>query len=142
MKSNTIYFGIKNNIIFLICFLFSAANLLANSESRIITLSKSSESQTIKSGEVPVGLDADEWHKIQKQIRDQRYDGRNPKLNNISLNPFKGGLNQKSEIQNFSSPMAPLYGTDRKITASDAQSGDGFGRSVAVAGDGAVVGAQ
>jgi len=142
MKSNTIYFGIKNNIIFLICFLFSAANLLANSESRIITLSKSSESQTIKSGEVPVGLDADEWHKIQKQIRDQRYDGRNPKLNNISLNPFKGGLNQKSEIQNFSSPMAPLYGTDRKITASDAQSGDGFGRSVAVAGDVAIVGAQ
>ncbi len=43
---------------------------------------------------------------------------------------------------NIPSPMAPLYGAEVKLTASDAEMDDRFGGSVAVAGDVAVVGAK
>ena len=121
----TIIINSKLYLSCLLCFLFCTVNLFAEK----IPLS-SGESQIIKSDEVPVGLDASSWEKIQEQIRD-------PKI--ITFDTDQEIQNPKSKIQNLS---APIYGGEVKLTASDAQTEDYFGRYVAVAGDVAIVGAS
>ena len=135
MKSSKTNFSTtKLSIVFLICLLFCAANLFAVKQfvaqkfkslnHPIIKSSNPTECQVIKFGEVPIGLDAASWEKIQEQI--------------LPLHSRGTNANPKSEIQNFS---APLYGAEVKLTASDVEADDYFGYSVAVNGDVAIVGA-
>ncbi|RLD09335.1 MAG: hypothetical protein DRI44_08700, partial [Chlamydiae bacterium] len=114
MKTNALNLFI---IILVLSFLFGAKKI-------------SAESQNIKLGEIPTGLDASSWQKIQKQIQSlQPHNEQSP------INPI---IQDSKGI----SPLAPLSGSEIKLTASDAQAYDYFGYSVAVAGDVAVVGAE
>lgn len=110
-KKQFIYTSIISTLIF-----FTCSISLADFEQKPQNLV---ESQTIKPGEIPVGLDADSWQKIQEQIL-----------------PADNPIIQKSK-----SASDPLYSTEVKLTASDAQADDWFGWAVAVDGDVAIVGA-
>ncbi len=133
-------------IVFLICFFISAANSLGNSvfqnpksmvqnsrlpSHQIARSPKSAESKTIIPGEIPVGLDASAWYKIQKQIRDQK-----------SNTPIILSRNMRGQRSITPSLMAPVFSSEEKLTASDAQPNEQFGWAVAVAGDVAIIGAK
>ena len=78
------------------------------------------EKSFVRAEEVPIGLDSASWQEIRNQIK-----------------------NPESEIENFSVPatFAPLYNSEIKLVAADAQADDWFGYSVDIDGDVAVVGA-
>ncbi len=114
MNTHIINFCIKSIFIFLFCFFINSVNLFAvkqygeqNSKSlnhKIIKSSNSAECQNIKPGEIPVGLNASSWERIQKQIRKQK---------SITVGTNKKFKNSK--IQNLKYKKFPLLFSVRKL---------------------------
>jgi len=142
MKSNSIYYSI---VVFLFCFVVCSVNLFAEEQSQVQNSKSlnSIECQIVKPGGIPVGLNASAWEKIQKQIFNPKSEIRSSRSEGQESNtPIFRTLGIESlQHSNIPSSAPLLYGTEVKLTASDAQAGDSFGKSVAAAGDLLIVGA-